>query len=62
MTLALGAVLEADLRAIATEARRRFPSIKDAAEHAILKVGCRFRARFDDSHIYAPVALRGCCV
>lgn len=32
------AVLEADLRALSTEARRRYPSVKDAAEHAILKV------------------------
>lgn len=32
------AVLEADLRALSTEARRRYPAVKDAAEHAILKV------------------------
>lgn len=32
------AVLEADLRALSTEARRRYPAVKDAAEHAILKL------------------------
>lgn len=31
-------VLESDLRALSAEARRRYPAIKDAAEHAILKV------------------------
>lgn len=34
------AALEADLRALSAEARRRHPAVKDAAEHAILKV-CR---------------------
>lgn len=32
------AVLESDLRALSAEARRRHPAVKDAAEHAILKV------------------------
>lgn len=31
-------VLESDLRALSAESRRRYPAIKDAAEHAILKV------------------------
>ncbi|OAY78947.1 Protein MON [Ananas comosus] len=31
-------VLEADLRALSAEARRRYPAVKDAAEHAILKL------------------------
>ncbi|XP_011078738.1 protein MON2 homolog isoform X3 [Sesamum indicum] len=31
-------VLESDLRALSAEARRRYPSVKDAAEHAILKL------------------------
>ncbi|XP_071711861.1 uncharacterized protein [Rutidosis leptorrhynchoides] len=32
------AVLESDLRALSAEARRRYPTIKDGAEHAILKL------------------------
>jgi Dimerisation and cyclophilin-binding domain of Mon2 len=32
------AALEADLRALSAESRRRHPAVKDAAEHAILKV------------------------
>ncbi|WVZ68665.1 hypothetical protein U9M48_017579 [Paspalum notatum var. saurae] len=32
------AALEADLRALSAEARRRHPAVKDAAEHAILKL------------------------
>jgi hypothetical protein len=32
------AALEADLRALSAEARRRHPAVKDAAEHATLKV------------------------
>lgn len=32
------AVLESDLRALSSEARRKFPAVKDAAEHAILKL------------------------
>ncbi|KAK6911442.1 Mon2/Sec7/BIG1-like, dimerization and cyclophilin-binding domain [Dillenia turbinata] len=32
------AVLESDLRALSLEARRRYPALKDAAEHAILKL------------------------
>ncbi|XP_051116570.1 uncharacterized protein LOC127241447 isoform X2 [Andrographis paniculata] len=32
------AALESDLRALSAEARRRYPSVKDAAEHAILKL------------------------
>lgn len=31
-------VLESDLRALSAEARRRYPALKDAAEHAILKL------------------------
>ncbi|EYU22641.1 hypothetical protein MIMGU_mgv1a020786mg [Erythranthe guttata] len=34
-------VLESDLRALSAEARRRYPAVKDAAEHAILKVSIR---------------------
>lgn len=36
--MALMAVLESDLRALSAEARRRYPAVKDAAEHAILKL------------------------
>ncbi|XP_021281523.1 protein MON2 homolog isoform X1 [Herrania umbratica] len=36
--MAFMAVLESDLRALSAEARRRYPSFKDAAEHAILKL------------------------
>ncbi|CAN8255686.1 unnamed protein product [Cochlearia groenlandica] len=36
--MALVAALEADLRALSAEARRRFPAVKDGAEHAILKL------------------------
>lgn len=36
--MALMAVLEADLRALSLEARRKYPAIKEAAEHAILKL------------------------
>uniref|UniRef100_A0A0E0C8B8 Protein MON2 homolog n=1 Tax=Oryza meridionalis TaxID=40149 RepID=A0A0E0C8B8_9ORYZ len=36
--MAFMAALETDLRALSAEARRRHPSVKDAAEHAILKL------------------------
>ena len=36
--MAFMAALEADLRALSAEARRRHPAVKDAAEHATLKV------------------------
>ena len=36
--MAFMAVLESDLRALSAEARRRYPAVKDGAEHAILKV------------------------
>lgn len=36
--MAFMAVLESDLRALSTEARRRYPGVKDGAEHAILKL------------------------
>lgn len=36
--MALMAVLEADLRALSLEARRKYPAVKEAAEHAILKL------------------------
>lgn len=36
--MAFMTVLESDLRALSVEARRRYPAVKDAAEHAILKV------------------------
>eukprot|EP00897_Mesotaenium_endlicherianum_P003848 jgi/Mesen1/3491/ME000197S02510 len=36
--MAFNAVLEVDLRAISAESRRKFPAVKDAAEHAILKL------------------------
>ena len=42
------AVLEADLRALSAESRRRYPAVKDAAEHAILKV--RFNLQFFSYH------------
>ncbi|XP_028222735.1 protein MON2 homolog isoform X3 [Glycine soja] len=35
--MAFMAVLESDLRALSAEARRRYPTVKDGAEHAILK-------------------------
>ena len=35
------AVLESDLRALSAEARRRYPAVKDGAEHAILKVSAQ---------------------
>jgi hypothetical protein len=37
------AVLESDLRALSAEARRRYPAVKDGAEHAILKVTLQHR-------------------
>lgn len=40
--MVLMAVLESDLRALSAEARRRYPAVKDAAEHAILKVPVDF--------------------
>lgn len=36
--MAFMAVLESDLRALSAEARRRYPAVKEGAEHAILKV------------------------
>ncbi|XP_058086558.1 uncharacterized protein LOC131233785 [Magnolia sinica] len=36
--MAFMAVLESDLRALSAEARRKFPAVKDGAEHAILKL------------------------
>lgn len=36
--MAFMAVLESDLRALSAEARRRYPAVKDGAEHAIIKV------------------------
>ncbi|RWV96819.1 hypothetical protein GW17_00040443 [Ensete ventricosum] len=39
--MAFMAVLESDLRALSVEARRRYPAVKDGAEHAILKVTLR---------------------
>eukprot|EP01018_Ginkgo_biloba_P023241 Gb_33881 [translate_table: standard] len=36
--MAFMAVLEADLRALSAEARRKYPAVKDGAEHAILKL------------------------
>jgi hypothetical protein len=36
--MAFTAVLEADLRALSSEARHRYPLVKDAAEHAIIKL------------------------
>ncbi|KAJ4955381.1 hypothetical protein NE237_012164 [Protea cynaroides] len=36
--MAFMAVLETDLRALCAEARRRYPAVKDGAEHAILKL------------------------
>lgn len=40
------AVLESDLRALSAEARRRYPAVKDGAEHAILKVKLQCYALF----------------
>ncbi|KAL5702278.1 hypothetical protein ACHQM5_027513 [Ranunculus cassubicifolius] len=45
--MAFMAVLESDLRALSSEARRKYPAIKDGAEHAILKL----RATSDPSEI-----------
>ncbi|KAK9137363.1 hypothetical protein Sjap_007957 [Stephania japonica] len=45
--MAFTAVLESDLRALSAEARRRYPAIKDGAEHAILKVELSFRFGFE---------------
>ncbi|ERM93505.1 protein MON2 homolog isoform X2 [Amborella trichopoda] len=36
--MAFMAVLESDLRALSAEARRKYPAVKDGAEHAILKL------------------------
>ncbi|KAF5453885.1 hypothetical protein F2P56_023598 [Juglans regia] len=36
--MAFMAALESDLRALSAEARRRYPAVKDGAEHAILKL------------------------
>lgn len=36
--MAFMAVLESDLRALSSEARRRYPAVKDGAEHAIIKL------------------------
>ncbi|KNA25395.1 hypothetical protein SOVF_006550 [Spinacia oleracea] len=36
--MAFMAVLESDLRALSAEARRRYPAVKDGAEHAIIKL------------------------
>ncbi|KAK9160994.1 hypothetical protein Syun_007335 [Stephania yunnanensis] len=36
--MAFMSILESDLRALSAEARRRYPAIKDGAEHAILKL------------------------
>ena len=41
--MAFMAVLESDLRALSAEARRRYPAVKDGAEHAILKVTLQCR-------------------
>ncbi|KAB1202761.1 hypothetical protein CJ030_MR8G022169 [Morella rubra] len=38
--MAFMAVLESDLRALSAEARRRYPAVKEGAEHAILKMQC----------------------
>ncbi|XP_056845937.1 uncharacterized protein LOC108812514 isoform X3 [Raphanus sativus] len=43
--MALVAALEADLRALSAEARRRYPAVKDGAEHAILKLRSSSSAR-----------------
>lgn len=40
--MAFMAVLESDLRALSAEARRRYPAVKDGAEHAIIKVPIPF--------------------
>lgn len=50
------AVLETDLRSLSVEARRKFPAVKDAAEHAILKVYpdllCRIHAFLSDLVVF----------
>jgi hypothetical protein len=43
--MAFMAVLESDLRALSAEARRRYPTVKDGAEHAILKVHIRIQTK-----------------
>ena len=56
--MALVAALEADLRALSAEARRRYPAVKDGAEHAILKV--RF-PHSDNAHVCCS-SLNSLCV
>ncbi|BAD82073.1 SF21-like protein [Oryza sativa Japonica Group] len=55
--MAFMAALEADLRALSAEARRRHPSVKDAAEHAILKPG-EFSPMVSEVWAPAPAPLR----
>uniref|UniRef100_A0A2N9GMW7 Mon2/Sec7/BIG1-like dimerisation and cyclophilin-binding domain-containing protein n=1 Tax=Fagus sylvatica TaxID=28930 RepID=A0A2N9GMW7_FAGSY len=46
--MAFMAVLESDLRALSAEARRRYPAVKDGAEHAILKVSAPFHLHLNN--------------
>lgn len=61
-------VLESDLRALSAEARRRYPAIKDAAEHAILKVSLSLSLYFVSTFSVLPkflhnvLILRWTCV
>ncbi|CAJ1976202.1 unnamed protein product [Sphenostylis stenocarpa] len=58
--MAFMAVLESDLRALSAEARRRYPAVKDGAEHAILKVTlhCSYLSfRINDFELHLVLAL-----
>lgn len=50
--MAFMAVLESDLRALSAEARRRYPAVKEGAEHAILKVTALFTVIRTHANIY----------
>lgn len=50
--MAFMAVLESDLRALSAEARRKYPAVKDGAEHAILKVRLWFCGRDSLLHLH----------
>lgn len=52
--MAFMAALESDLRALSAEARRRYPAVKDGAEHAILKVSVRIAMQ---TYIYTATCM-----
>lgn len=55
--MAFMAVLESDLRALSAEARRRYPAVKDGAEHAILKVAALFTVIHSFLYLFFHVLL-----